>query len=142
MEIARPSPQTAHSHSRLVTAKLTATPLPSSAGQGWSRPNSVTPPSASPANANGPSKGSAPMIAPVGGHGLPHIAPGGKIIQPQVIKQKLDGPGRPAWRNVQPGAIGSGAQVQNEFPTAAEAAQSASLYLLPARDPTDRIFFS
>ncbi|EJD04311.1 uncharacterized protein FOMMEDRAFT_140309 [Fomitiporia mediterranea MF3/22] len=136
--IARPAPQSAHSHSRLVTAKLTASPHSTSPGQGWSRPNSVTPPAPSPANAAGPAKaGTLTAAAPVGGHGLPHIAPGGKIIQPQVLKQKLDGAARPAWRNVQPGTSSSGLQVQNEFPTAAEAAQSRLLKHAEAKAATE-----
>ena len=127
MEIARPAPQAAHSHSRLVTAKLTASPVSSSPGPGWSRPNSVTPPAPSPANSSGAGKGSAATSASASGHGPPQIAPGGKIIQPQVLKPKTDGPGKSAWKNVQPGTVSAVLQIQ-EFPTAAEAEQSALLF--------------
>ncbi|KAL5495599.1 hypothetical protein ACEPAI_1062 [Sanghuangporus weigelae] len=135
--IARPAPQSAHSHSRLVTTKLTASPLSSSPAQGWSRPSSVTPPAPSPANASGPTKGTTPAIVPVGGHSVPHIAPGGGIIQPLVIKQKSDGSGRPAWRSVQPGSAASAIQAQMEFPTAAEAAQSHLARLSEAKATSD-----
>ncbi|KAI5124449.1 hypothetical protein M0805_008333 [Coniferiporia weirii] len=125
--IARPSPQTAQSHSRLVTAKLTATPVLSSAGQGWSRPNSVPPPAPSPTNTSGlPRNG---ITAPPGGHVPPQLAPppGGKIIHPQarsVLKvDGMTGSGRPAWRSVQSGTADAALQALNDFPTAAEAAK-------------------
>ncbi|OCB85242.1 hypothetical protein A7U60_g7869 [Sanghuangporus baumii] len=135
--IARPAPQSAHSHSRLITTKLTASPLSSSPAQGWSRPSSVTPPAPSPANASGPTKGTAPAIVPIGSHSVPHIAPGSRIIQPQVIKQKSDGSGRPAWRSVQPGSAASAIQAQMEFPTAAEAAQSRLTRLSEVKATSD-----
>ena len=134
---ARPTPQTAQSHSRLVTTKLTATPLSSSPGAGWTRPNSVTPPAPSPGNAPGQAKGS-PALTAVGGHGPPQIAPGGKIIQPQVLKQKVENPGRPAWRSVQPGA--PSVPTQSDFPTAAEAAQSKTIYI--SKRPNSEMSFA
>lgn len=121
--IARPSPQAPQTHSRLITTKLTASPIPSSTttGPGWSRPNSVTPPAPSPINGPGSAKSTTPTIASVGGP--PQVTPGGKIIHPQVLKQKVDGPGKPAWKSVQPSVASHTLQAQNDFPTAAEAAQ-------------------
>ena len=125
--LARPAPQSSLSHSRLVTTKLTATPLSTSPGPGWSRPTSATPPAPSPASAPTPA-GNKPT-APAVGLGLPQLSPVGKVIQPQArnaLKQKVDNlsaPGKPAWRSVQPGNLASGLGSSNEFPTAAEAAQ-------------------
>ncbi|KAF7437085.1 hypothetical protein PC9H_003919 [Pleurotus ostreatus] len=144
----RPTAALATSHSRLVTTKLTATPQSSSPGPGWSRPSSATPTVASNAS---PILGSTPNgtspLPPgssiVGSTGaavvsssaaqLPHV---GKVIQPQPRSALLQistvtpkGSPKPVWGNVKGAAASakSDETVQNDFPTAAEVAQGASL---------------
>ncbi|KAL1738969.1 hypothetical protein HDZ31DRAFT_69429, partial [Schizophyllum fasciatum] len=130
--IARPAVQTATSHSRLVTAKLTATPQPSTTtGPGWSRPGSAAPSHASSAPSPNPQPphGAQPAPgAPAGGSSaapaLPHA---GKVIQPQprsAVAPK-DGPASgkaPVWGAVKrPSEATFGV---SDFPTAAEVAQA------------------
>ncbi|KAI0662570.1 hypothetical protein C8Q70DRAFT_959611 [Cubamyces menziesii] len=126
----KPVLQTSTSHPRLVTAKLTATPQPSTTtGPGWSRPSSVVP-STTPTPL--PTGNGKPSPSPAAASGVtPLPPPGGKVIQPQprpiqdAAPQKKDIANRPAWGNAKssplhaPKPIG----VQKEFPTAAEVAQ-------------------
>ncbi|THH11787.1 hypothetical protein EW145_g411 [Phellinidium pouzarii] len=141
--LARPAPQNATSHSRLVTAKLTATPVLSSPGPGWSRPSSVPPPASSPTNASGVPKGSILPTSAPGSHGLAQLAPppGGKIIHPQTRSiaktDSLVGTGKPAWRNVRPGAGNADSSAQNDFPTAAEAAAGRLVKLADMKVASD-----
>lgn len=74
------------------------------------------------------------------GHGPPALPVAGKVIQPvpkgvvaalgrEREKEDANGSGRPVWGAVRPGqgAGGGGTwRAQNDFPTAAEAAQSTS----------------
>lgn len=128
----RPAPQTALSHSRLVTAKLTATPLSASPGPGWSRPASATPSVSTPGTAPTPAEGKSVSSGPGVGHGPPQNAPTSRLVQPQArstLRQKADGqsvPGKPAWRSVNPGDVSLGLGAPSDFPTAAEAAQGMS----------------
>ncbi|KZT74855.1 hypothetical protein DAEQUDRAFT_720036 [Daedalea quercina L-15889] len=129
----KPPLQTAPFHSRLVTAKLTATSQSSTTGSGWSRPPSSvssatpTPPSATNTKAPPPSSstnnsGSAPQ---------PPAA--GKVIQPQprgatdifVTSVKKDSAGKPAWGSAKNATaiVTKLDAVAGEFPTAAEVAQ-------------------
>ncbi|TFK41350.1 hypothetical protein BDQ12DRAFT_436340 [Crucibulum laeve] len=136
--VSRPTVQSSTSHSRLVAAKLTATPSVSSSTAGWSRPSSVAP---SPA-ATGPSTPSAssplPSAATVATTALvspqlPHV---GKVIQPQprsvglqqTTSQKDLPPGKaankPAWGHVKPPAVAPSVSLtSDDFPTAAEVAK-------------------
>ncbi|KZT19377.1 hypothetical protein NEOLEDRAFT_1183420 [Neolentinus lepideus HHB14362 ss-1] len=131
----RPTPEASNSHSRLVTAKLTSTPRPSSTtGPGWSRPSSVAPSPSTPAppmNVNKPSTLPANPTTPQ----FPVV---GKVIQPQprasvtgssstvLINETLSITTRPAWGNLKNGPAASlkpDVRVQSDFPTAAEVAQ-------------------
>ncbi|KAF4572667.1 hypothetical protein EYR36_007177 [Pleurotus pulmonarius] len=144
----RPTTVLATSHSRLVTTKLTATPQSSSPGPGWSRPSSATPTVASNAspilgstsNGTSPLPPGSSMAGPTGTSvassstaQLPHV---GKVIQPQPRSALLQistvtpkGSSKPVWGNVKGSAVAmkSDETVQNDFPTAAEVAQGASL---------------
>ncbi|KAH7883818.1 hypothetical protein F5I97DRAFT_1785768, partial [Phlebopus sp. FC_14] len=116
------------SHSRLVTAKLTSTAQPSpTAGLGWSRPSSATPPvSTTPSNSStAPPPASVPAAPP-----FPHA---GKVIQPQPRNatmssppsSKKDGPStKPAWGNAKSRPVTSSTEdvARGDFPTAAEVA--------------------
>ncbi|KAI0639145.1 hypothetical protein C8Q77DRAFT_1044914 [Trametes polyzona] len=122
----KPVLQTSTSHPRLVTAKLTATPQPSTAGPGWSRPSSAVPsaaPTPLPANSAKPSP--SPLATP-GGAPLP--PPVGKVIQPQprssqdAVPQRKDASAKPVWGNTKPNAANP-VKLDNDFPTAAEVAQ-------------------
>ncbi|KAI0768545.1 hypothetical protein BD413DRAFT_128083 [Trametes elegans] len=124
----KPVLQTSNSHPRLVTAKLTATPQPSTTtGPGWSRPSSAVPSAASPV---GSSKASPAPIAPPGGTAVP--PPGGKVIQPQprassdAVPQRRDTSTRPVWGNAKGSAVNSSSLdgAPSDFPTAAEVAQA------------------
>lgn len=116
--IVRPSPQAIHSHSRLVTAKLSASSTSTSPTPGWSRPSSVPPPAASPSNASGLQKNGTPPGQ------IQSTSSGGKLPSSQTNSSlKLDatlGSAKPAWRNIQP-VVASLAIAESEFPTAAEA---------------------
>ncbi|KAH9890956.1 hypothetical protein C8Q73DRAFT_734645 [Cubamyces lactineus] len=126
----KPVLQTSTSHPRLVTAKLTATPQPSTTtGPGWSRPSSAVP-STTPTPL--PSGNGKPTSSPAAASGIiPLPPPGGKVIQPQprsaqdAVPPKKDIANKPAWGNAKstplnaPKPVG----VQKEFPTAAEVAQ-------------------
>ncbi len=137
--IARPSVQSSYPHSKLVTAKLTAAPQPSTTtGPGWSRPSSVAPglqPTTTPngvsaqASSSRSSRDQLPlrMVPPQ----LPHA---GTVIQPQPRAasqiSQTDGmtSGKSVWGNLRSSAsLPSGVRAQNEFPTAAEVAQGSSL---------------
>ncbi|GLB36413.1 putative mRNA processing [Lyophyllum shimeji] len=137
----RPQAQTSTSHSRLVTTKLTSiSPASSASGAGWSRPSSAAPPVAagshSPNNASPPLPSSS-LGTPSATAGAPQLPHAGKVIQPQprsaaaqsALSSK-DGPGagttRPAWGNIKSTVPPKRADVQNDFPTAAEVAQVAS----------------
>lgn len=126
--IARPTAPPIASHSRLVTAKLTANPISSTAG--WSRPASV----ASTANASPNSTSPLPTsaITPNQGSAAPQLPHSGKVIQPQpksvaqlshsTLKDSGSG-NKPVWGNPNPP---SAAPVRydipsEDFPTAAEA---------------------
>ncbi|TBU64802.1 hypothetical protein BD310DRAFT_838242 [Dichomitus squalens] len=119
-------PQTTTPHPRLVTAKLTAMPQPSSTS-GWSRPSSAVPsvaPTPTPASnlktSSGPATSSTLASVP---------PPGGKVIQPQprnsqdTLFTKKDASGKPVWGNAKGGALTPLSRAQADFPTAAEVAQ-------------------
>lgn len=121
--------QTSTSHPRLVTAKLTATPQPSTTtGPGWSRPSSTVS-STAPTPLPGSAKGSPAPLATSGGAPLP--PPAGKVIQPQprstqdVATQRRETAMKPVWGNTKGGASNPTKldAVENDFPTAAEVAQ-------------------
>ncbi|KAF8168297.1 hypothetical protein B0H34DRAFT_684989 [Crassisporium funariophilum] len=129
--VARPSIQPTSSHSRLVTAKLTASPAVSSSTAGWSRPSSVAP---SPATNSPSSTSPLPTAAPTqsattSAPQLPHV---GKVIQPQpraaivqpTASLKESGNSKPVWGNVKPPNVPSiWPDIQaSDFPTAAEVA--------------------
>lgn len=128
----KPVIQTAASHSRLVTAKLTAGPQPSTlTGPGWSRPSSTgstvapTPPSST-------NPKPSPLSTPATTHAAPVSASAGKVIHPvprntteSIFNGKKDAGSKLVWGNTRP--TGSGMDsVQNDFPTAAEVAQGVS----------------
>ncbi|EED81264.1 predicted protein [Postia placenta Mad-698-R] len=126
--IQKPPSQAAPTHSRLVTAKLTATPQSSSTTPGWSRPpssvSSVAPTPSAAANSK-PQPIQSSSISP-----QPTL---GKVIQPQprgaseafagVVKKESSG--KPVWGNARGTAavVAKLDAVANDFPTAAEAAQ-------------------
>ncbi|TFK76841.1 hypothetical protein BDN72DRAFT_953354 [Pluteus cervinus] len=135
----RPSSQPTPTHSKLVTAKLTATPASSTTtGPGWSRPSSATPPVASGITTL-PNAASASPSAPAASvtaqpSTAPQLPVAGKVIQPQprsALLQTGVAPkdaiaGRPVWGNVKPvvnPAPHPDLQDQSDFPTAAEVAQ-------------------
>ena len=109
-----------------MTAKLTATPQPSTAG--WSRPPSAV---SSTAPTPLPLVGQKSVAAPATSSGVaPVPLPGGKVIHPQprssqdVFSTKRDSSAKPAWGAVSGVApISRPGGVQEEFPTAAEVAQ-------------------
>ncbi|KAH7924004.1 hypothetical protein BV22DRAFT_544887 [Leucogyrophana mollusca] len=136
----RPATQPSNSHSRLVTAKLTAAPpLSTTTGPGWSRPSSATPPvSSTPStSSNVPPSHPPPPLAPA--PAAPQLPHAGKVIQPQpraaaatsATTARKNGPSRPAWGNANASASTSLAEnaVPSEFPTAAEVAHGT----LPSR---------
>ncbi|KAH9937451.1 uncharacterized protein B0H18DRAFT_970690 [Fomitopsis serialis] len=108
----KPSLQTSVSHSRLVTAKLTATAQSSTTGPGCT------------ASASGATN--SPGYAP-------QPPPAGKVIQPQprgatemfVSSVKRDSSGKPAWSSARSAAsvVNKLDAAANDFPTAAEVAQ-------------------
>lgn len=126
----KPVLQTAPSHSRLVTAKLTADGQRSTiTGPGWSRPPSTSSSSGPPQSA-GPTSKPSPGSAP-GNATLPLPAPVGKVIQPQPrgaaetsISRKDSGI-KPAWGAAPkaPPPIVGNPDLVSDFPTAAEVAQ-------------------
>lgn len=128
--VEKPVLQTAPSHSRLVTAKLTAdTPRSSTAGPGWSRPSSTN---SSVAGAPGSGANVKPPSTPAPASGTPLPTPVGKIIRPQprsadsvVSLSRKDSSTEPAWRSpvATVSTVGKLDGVQSEFPTAAEVAQ-------------------
>ncbi|KAK0208481.1 hypothetical protein DFS33DRAFT_1303853 [Desarmillaria ectypa] len=132
---ARPSVQSSYPHSRLVTAKLTAAPQPSTTtGPGWSRPSSVAPglqptttPNVIPAQVTSSSQPKGPATSTHGPSQLPHA---GMVIQPQPRAasqiSQTDGmtSGKSAWGNLRSStSLPSGVRAQSGFPTAAEVAQ-------------------
>ncbi|KAF9036491.1 hypothetical protein BDZ89DRAFT_1130128 [Hymenopellis radicata] len=127
--VARPALAPSAHSSRLVTAKLTATPQPSTTtGPGWSRPSSAAP-SSSTAN-GGPSQlQSGSHVKSSGPPALPHV---GKVIQPQAraagqaSHSDLLPPSKPAWAKV--GSARDEARAHSDFPTAAEVAQGMGLH--------------
>ena len=123
----KPVLQTATAHPRLVTAKLTATPQPSSAG--WSRPSSAVS-AGTPAPLSTTNQKTVPGTVPGAGV-VPVPPPGGKVIHPQpragqdTLPAKRDASAKPAWGNTKgSSAPATRSGVQSEFPTAAEVAQS------------------
>lgn len=130
--IARPSVQPASSHSRLVTAKLTASPAVSSSTSGWSRPSSVAPPPAATGSPGSTSPLPTPSTQTSSATPVPQLPQVGKVIQPQpkapgaqlVSLQKEAGNAKPVWGNVKPlAAVPLRPDIQpNDFPTAAEVA--------------------
>ncbi|KAI5829426.1 hypothetical protein K523DRAFT_274556 [Schizophyllum commune Tattone D] len=137
--IARPAVQTATSHSRLVTAKLTATPQPSTTtGPGWSRPGSAAPSHTSSAPSPNPQSQPVPGAPTPGSSAAPALPHAGKVIQPQprsAVASK-DGPAGgkgPVWGAVKrPSEATFGT---SDFPTAAEVAQAAKpAARAPSRD--------
>lgn len=128
---ARPAVTPTQSHSRLVTAKLTASPVPSTAG--WSRPASVAPTGTNSPNSGSPLPISAhPSNAGSSAPQLPHV---GKVIQPQpkaaaalagsTAKEATPG-AKPVWGNVKSQATPVRLEIPEEdFPTAAEAVKGA-----------------
>lgn len=140
--IARPAVQTATSHSRLVTAKLTATAQPSiTTGPGWSRPGSAAPSHAStaPSPIPQPPHGAQPTpgVPPISTSGAPALPHAGKVIQPQprsvvAPKDGLPGGKAPVWGNVK--RANEASLGTNDFPTAAEVAQATKPQRAPSRD--------
>ncbi|KAG7450247.1 uncharacterized protein BT62DRAFT_1072351 [Guyanagaster necrorhizus] len=132
---ARPSVQSSYPHSRLVTAKLTAAPQPSTTtGPGWSRPSSVAPglqPTPTPNGiATQSSSSSQPKGPATSAPGPPQLPHAGMVIQPQPRAatqiSQTDGmtSGKSVWGNLRSSnSLPSGVRVQSEFPTAAEVAQ-------------------
>ncbi|THH19734.1 hypothetical protein EW146_g1504 [Bondarzewia mesenterica] len=134
---AKPAPQPTIPHSRLVTTKLTALPqLSTTTGPGWSRPSSTAPsatPSVAPSPAPAGSSSNPNPPAPAS-HLPPQLPHAGKVIQPQprgispssAAKESTNGSNKLVWGNLRGGSRAtatSDAKVQNDFPTAAEAAQ-------------------
>ncbi|KAH9487119.1 hypothetical protein JR316_0001187 [Psilocybe cubensis] len=128
----RPAVQPTSSHSRLVTAKLTASPAVASTTAGWSRPSSVAP---SPAT-NSPNSTSPMPIAPVSqpsATAAPQLPHAGKVILPQPrnavpqmsSSQKDNTPNKPVWGNVKPPVVRPDFE-PSDFPTAAEVANVTS----------------
>ncbi|CAL1696425.1 unnamed protein product [Somion occarium] len=123
----KPNLQATPSHSRLVTAKLTAGPQPSTlTGPGWSRPPSTGSSVPTPVSNTNPKP--TPLPAPT------LSQPSAGKVPPSQSRTPLEGPtsslkkdagSRPAWGHSKlPGAtLGSADAVQNDFPTAAESAQ-------------------
>ncbi|KAG5648191.1 hypothetical protein DXG03_006146 [Asterophora parasitica] len=139
--LVRPQAQSAASHSRLVTTKLTSTsPASSASGAGWSRPSSAAPPNAT--GSHTPNDGSPPLVTTSLGAtssttGAPQLPHAGKVIQPQpraaIVSSQLSqkdnapaGSNKTVWGNVKPTLAPKLPDVRNEFPTAAEVAQVAS----------------
>ncbi|KAH7914497.1 hypothetical protein BJ138DRAFT_386877 [Hygrophoropsis aurantiaca] len=135
--VPRPTTQSLNSHSRLVAAKLTATPqLSTTTGPGWSRPSSATPPvSASPSTSSNvpPSHPAPPLPASI--PAAPQLPHAGKVIQPQpraaaatATTARKNGPSKPAWGNANAAASSLAENAAaNEFPTAAEVAHGSIL---------------
>ncbi|KAK7064503.1 hypothetical protein R3P38DRAFT_2824912 [Favolaschia claudopus] len=132
--VARPQTQTATSHSRLVTTKLTAAPQSLSAGSGWSRPSSATPPATNAANGVTASSMPGPGEPPPSSTGsqLPHPS---SVIQPQSRPMTSRGAGsregsysagggvgKPVWGNASKSNQRLDMTSQSDFPTAAEVA--------------------
>ncbi|KAF5356280.1 hypothetical protein D9756_004224 [Leucocoprinus leucothites] len=134
--ISRPQSQTAHSHSRLVTTKLTGSPAPSTtAGPGWSRPTSTAPSSTgtnSPIGSSPLPSAAVALSAASAAPQLPHV---GRVIQPQpraAVLQTTNLPkesskllGKAAWGNVKPPSVAP-IMTTEDFPTAAEVAQAST----------------
>ncbi|KAJ7655143.1 hypothetical protein DFH06DRAFT_1474198 [Mycena polygramma] len=132
--VSRPQTQTAPSHSRLVTTKLTAAPQSLSApGTGWSRPSSATPPAAS-ATANGAAApttpGSGDPSSSASGPQHPHPS---SLAQPQSRPMPSrglgsrdpgggSGAGKPVWGSARSQQQRPDMTSQSDFPTAAEVA--------------------
>lgn len=134
------TPEVSSMHSRLVTAKLTSTPRPSTTGPGWSRPSSAAPSPSTPAPPSNAGKG----LVPSSSAAAPQLPHAGKVIQPQprtsvtgasatvIVKETLSVTTRPAWGNIRTGQVTApkaDARVQNDFPTAAEVAQEQTAKL-------------
>ncbi|KAH9921995.1 uncharacterized protein BXZ73DRAFT_91688 [Epithele typhae] len=137
----KPASQTTTPHPRLVTAKLTATPQPSSAG--WSRPPSAV---SSTAPTPLPTQGSRLTTGPTTTSGVaPVPPPGGKVIHPllrsnqDVLSAKRDLSSKPVWGNTRGnGSSASGPDgVESEFPTAAEVAQGRTKKPIDNKDSQD-----
>jgi hypothetical protein len=135
---ARPSTQQPPTHSRLVTAKLTTAPQSSSAGTGWSRPPSATPPVSS-ISSPGPGASVPAITSPSSVAGAPQFPHAGKVIRPQprsvTVSSSKASPkdsttsSKPAWGNPKPATAANPNQAvteQSDFPTAAEVAQGIS----------------
>ncbi|KAJ3500314.1 hypothetical protein NLJ89_g9855 [Agrocybe chaxingu] len=127
---ARPATQPTTSHSRLVTAKLTASPAVSSTA-GWSRPSSVAP---SPATVTNSPSSTSPLPTPstltlnTAAPQLPHA---GKVIQPQpraaaapLGSLQKESSSKPVWGNIKPpSVVPIRPDIEpSDFPTAAEVA--------------------
>jgi hypothetical protein len=133
---ARPPTQQPPTHSRLVTAKLTTALQSSSAGTGWSRPSSATPPVSS-ISSPGPGASAPAITSPASVSGAPQLPHAGKVIQPQPRsvtvstskaspKDGITSSTKPAWGNPKPATAANSNQAvteQSDFPTAAEVAQ-------------------
>ncbi|KZT06357.1 uncharacterized protein LAESUDRAFT_192554 [Laetiporus sulphureus 93-53] len=140
----KPMAQTAPSHSRLVTTKLTASPQPSmTTGPGWSRPpSSVSSVAPTPSSATNPKP--PPLLTSTTNTSAPQPAPAGKVIQPQprgasemfATSVKKDGPSRPAWGNAKNAAtvVSKLDAVASDFPTAAEVAQGRTSRALEIKE--------
>jgi serine/arginine repetitive matrix protein 2 len=102
--------QTAPSHSRLVTAKLTVTPFATTPA-GWSRPSSAAP-------ASTPGNNSASGTPP---------ASNSKAASPAPPSSQQKESGKPVWGNVKPPAPVRPDIRPDDFPTAAEAVKGASV---------------
>ncbi|KXN83574.1 hypothetical protein AN958_01139 [Leucoagaricus sp. SymC.cos] len=134
--ISRPQIQTTQSHSRLVTAKLTGSPAPSTTtGPGWSRPTSTAPSSTGTNSPIGSSPLPSAAVALSVGSAAPQLPHVGKVIQPQpraailqtanLQKEGVKPSAKTAWGNVK---LPSAAPVMTseDFPTAAEVAQASA----------------
>ncbi|CAA7264733.1 unnamed protein product [Cyclocybe aegerita] len=126
----RPATQPNTSHSRLVTAKLTASPAVSSTA-GWSRPSSVAP---SPATVTNSPSSTSPLPTPStlsSNTAAPQLPHAGKVIQPQprtatapLGSLQKESSSKPVWGNVKPpSAVPIRPDIEpSDFPTAAEVA--------------------
>lgn len=131
--------QNTQSHSRLVTAKLTGSPIPATtAGPGWSRPTSTAPSSTgtnSPIGSSPLPTAAVPISANSVAPQLPHV---GKVIQPQpktaalhatnLQKESAKQSARSAWTNVRT-PLAPPVMTSEEFPTAAEVAKGLLVLL-------------
>ncbi|TFK20162.1 hypothetical protein FA15DRAFT_647446 [Coprinopsis marcescibilis] len=121
--VVRPTVQTPPTHSRLVAAKLTATPFATSPA-GWSRPSSVAPTST-------PGNNSANSTPP-----LPSSAATSPAPQNASQQSTFKDSNKPVWGSVKP-SVRTDIR-QDDFPTAAEVANAKVAAKPKQEDPKAR----